>query len=74
MKKEQSEKIKPQVFLLERMNDWWDGPTRHIYANAGVCYLCCELMTEPPKEKELTFSDVICDGCKKAGFWSEGKP
>lgn len=49
----------------------WGYPPRTIYATAGVCYLCCDPMPEPPSEKELTLSDVVCDGCKKSGFWKE---
>ena len=56
--------------FLANMDKWgWISPSP-IYATAGVCYICCELMPEPPDEKkELTLSDVVCDGCKEAGFW-----
>lgn len=56
--------------LLASMDKWEEIFPRPIYVTAGVCYLCCDLMPEPPDDKkELTLSDVVCDGCKEAGFF-----
>lgn len=53
----------------ESIMKWSDNPRRTIYANAGVCYLCREAMPVPEQSVKLTLDDVVCDGCKKSGFW-----
>ena len=63
------------LFLLELLGsascfNFSEGVTVKNFIHAGVCYLCCANIPVP-KTEDVTLSDFICDGCKKAGFWSQ---